>query len=90
MKTVYVDEMFVLNLIINYFILIATAKLCALPLTRLRFVAAAALGALYSVLLLLPELGFLATPITKICLGALMTLIAFGKVRRLLDRKSVV
>jgi stage II sporulation protein GA (sporulation sigma-E factor processing peptidase) len=83
MKTVYVDEMFVLNLIINYFILIATAKLCALPLTRLRFVAAAALGALYSVLLLLPELGFLATPITKICLGALMTLIAFGKVRRL-------
>lgn len=83
MKTVYVDEMFVLNLIINYFILIATAKICALPLTRLRFFAAAALGALYSVLLLLPELGFLGTPITKICLGALMTLIAFGKVRRL-------
>lgn len=84
MKTIYVDEMFVLNLVINYFILIATAKLCALPLMRLRFVGAAASGALYSVLLLLPELGFLATPLTKICLGAVMTLIAFGSTRRLL------
>lgn len=83
MKTVYVDEMFVLNLIINYFILIATAKICALPLMRLRFIATAALGALYSVLLLLPEFGFLATPIMKLCLGAIMALIAFGKVRRL-------
>lgn len=83
MKTVYVDEMFVLNLVINYFILIATAKLCALPLKRLRFGAAAALGAAYSVLLLLPELGFLASPIMKLCLGAIMTLAAFGYSRRI-------
>ncbi|MEG0777780.1 MAG: sigma-E processing peptidase SpoIIGA [Oscillospiraceae bacterium] len=84
MKTVFVDDMFLLNLIINYFILLATAKLCAMPLRRWRFALAGALGALYSVLVLLPPLRFLASPITKLALGAFMTLIAFGNARRLL------
>lgn len=78
MKTVYVDDMFLLNLIINYLILLATGKLCCLPLKRLRFGLAAALGALYSVAVLLPQLRFLASPITKLALGILMTLLAFG------------
>ena len=78
MKTVYVDEMFLLNLIINYFIILATAKLCSLPLKRLRFAISAAVGALYSVLLLYPPLQFFASPITKLALGFLMTVIAFG------------
>ena len=78
MKTIYVDEMFLLNLIINYFIILATAKLCALPLKRLRFAISAAVGALYSVFLLYPPLQFLASPFTKLALGFLMTVIAFG------------
>lgn len=78
MKTVYADEMFLLNLIINYFILLATAKLCALPLKRLRFALSAAVGALYSVSLLFAQLQFLASPILKLALGFLMTIIAFG------------
>ncbi len=83
MRTVYVDDLFVLNLIIDYFILLATAKLCGLPLKRLRFGVSAALGGLYSVLILLQPLRFLATPVMKLLLGLLMTLIAFGNVRRL-------
>ena len=78
MKTVYADEMFLLNLIINYFIVLATAKLCALPLKRLRFAISAAVGALYSILILFEPLQFLALPILKLVLGFLMTLIAFG------------
>jgi len=78
MKTVYVDEMFLLNLIINYFIVLATAKLCALPLKRVRFAVSAAVGALYSVALLFGPFAFLASPITKLALGFLMTIIAFG------------
>ena len=70
--------MFLLNLIINYFIVLATAKLCALPLKRLRFAVSAAAGALYSVLLLFKPLSFLASPVMKLVLGFLMTLIAFG------------
>lgn len=84
MKTIYVDEMFLLNLVINYFIVLATAKLCALPLKRIRFVLAAALGALYSVLILLPSLRALASPVMKLCLGAAITLVAFGNAKRLL------
>ena len=78
MKTVYADEMFLLNLIINYFILLATAKLCALPLKRVRFALSAAFGALYSVLLLFPMFRILASPVLKIVLGFVMTLMAFG------------
>ena len=84
MKIVYVDDMFVLNLIINYFVILATAKVCALPLKRLRFLLSAILGALYAVLQILPSLRFLESPIMKLCLGALMTLIAFGGAKRLL------
>ncbi|NCB74882.1 MAG: hypothetical protein EOM51_09105 [Clostridia bacterium] len=78
MKTVYVDEMFLLNLIIDYFIVLATAKLCALPLKRLRFALSAALGALYSVLLLYKPFSLLASPLIKLPLGFVMTILAFG------------
>ena len=84
MKIIYADEMFLLNLVINYFILLATAKFCALPLKRLRFGASAALGGLYSVMTLFPALGFLDSPLMKLCLGAAMSLIAFGGSGRLL------
>lgn len=84
MKTVYVEDMFLLNFIINYFIILATAKLCALPLKRGRFAIAAALGAAYSVLTLLPALSFLATVPMKLALGVLMTLIAFGNAKHIL------
>lgn len=83
MKTVYVDDMFLLNLVINYFILLATAKLCALPLKRWRFTISAAFGALYSVLTLLPSLSFLSALPMKLCLGFFMTLISFGGARRI-------
>lgn len=84
MKTIYADEIFLLNLVINYFILLATARLCALPLKRPRFWVAAALGGLYSVFAVFPFLGFLAAPLMKLCLGIAMAIIAFGGERRLL------
>lgn len=84
MRTVYLDDMFVLNLVIDYFILLATAKLCGLPLNRWRFAAGAALGALYSVLILFPPLRFLATPVMKLVSGMLITLTAFGSARRII------
>ena len=90
MKTVYADDMFVLNLIVDYFILLATAKLWALPLRRKRFLAAAALGALYAVLLLWPRFRpLLATPSAKLGLGLLMTLLAYGADTGLIKRYVV-
>lgn len=86
MKTVYVDEMFLLNLAINYFILLATAKLCALPIRRLRFALSAGLGALFSVSLLYEPLQFLASPVTKLLLGFVMSLVAFGAENGMIKR----
>lgn len=86
MKTVYVDEMFLLNLAINYFILLATAKLCALPIRRLRFALSASLGALFSVSLLYEAMQFLASPVMKLLLGFVMSIVAFGVENGILKR----
>ena len=83
MKTVYLDELFALNLIIDYFLLLATARVCALPFRRGRFAAAAALGGLWSAASLVPAMGFLALPLLHPVLALAMTLLAFGREKRL-------
>lgn len=83
MKTVYLDELFLLDLVVDYFLLLGTAKLLALPYRRRRFLAGAVLGAAWSCLALLPGLGWLKTPAMLPVLAAAMTLAAFGDQRRL-------
>lgn len=89
METIYIDSLFLINFIINYFLLLASAKVCGRPLKRLRFALGAAFGGLYSVLVVLPGLGFLAEAPIKLVAGVFMVLIAFGGDRRFL-RSCVV
>lgn len=89
MEIVYVDQLFVTNLIIDYFILLATAKVCAFSFRRLRYLLGAIFGALWSVLSFLPPLRFLAQPLMKPVLGAAMALIAFGGEKKLLQASVV-
>lgn len=83
MRTIYLDEVFLLNLVIDYFLLLAAAMICALPFRRPRFFLAAACGAAWSASSLLPALAFLRAPIMNPILAAAMTLIAFGRERKL-------
>ncbi|MCD8321594.1 MAG: sigma-E processing peptidase SpoIIGA [Oscillospiraceae bacterium] len=83
METVYLDELFLLNLVIDYFLLLGTAKICALPFRRGRFLAGAALGAVWCCLSLVPRLAWLDRPVMRPVLAAAMTLVAFGPERRL-------
>jgi len=83
MRTVYLDELFVLNLAIDYILLLFSAKLLALPLRRRRYLAAAALGAAWSAVSLLPGFAVLRTPGMHPVLALAMTLAAFGRERRL-------
>lgn len=83
MRTIYLDELFLLNLIINYFLLLGTATICALPFRRRRFAVSAAVGGLWCCLALLPSLSFLRRPILHPVLAMAMTLIAFGPEQRL-------
>lgn len=83
MRTIYADEVFLLNAIIDYFVLLATAKICALPLKRLRFGISAIVGGAYASLTLFSFAEFLSHPIFKPTVGLLMVLIAFGGEKRL-------
>ena len=83
MKTVYLDELFCLNLAVDYFLLLGSARLCALPYRRGRYLGAAALGAAWCCAGLLPELAWLADPGMRPVLAGAMTLAAFGGERRL-------
>ncbi len=83
MMTLYLDELFTMELVIDYFLLLGTARVCALPYRRLRFLAGAVLGAAWSALAQLPGLEWLARPVMRLALAMGMTLTAFGDQRRL-------
>ncbi len=83
MQTVYVDSLFLINLIVNYIMLLVTAKITASPARRLRLLGAAAGGAAYAVAAVIPAAAFLVNPFVKIAFGILMALAAFGGQARL-------
>lgn len=83
MRTVYLDEVFLLDLVIDYFLLLAAARVRALPFRRGRFLAAAALGAAWSCLSLMPPLSFLGLPVMHPVLAVAMSLVAYGRDRAL-------
>ena len=56
MRVVYVDELFAVNLLLDYLLLVLTARLSGVFAPRLRLLLAAALGALLAVLLYFPQL----------------------------------
>lgn len=79
MSVLYVDELFCLNGAIDYFLLLATAKVCALPLRRGRFALGAVLGAAWCCVSLLPDFAWLSCAAMKTVLAAGMCLTAFGR-----------
>lgn len=82
--TVYLDTLLLLNLIVNYLLLLAAAKVAGEPFRRLRLLAGGLIGALLSALCFLPEWEWLIHPACKLGSAALMLLAAFGGSRRLL------
>ena len=84
METIYIDRLFLLNLIIDYFILLGSARVCGVKLRRWRYGIAAAVGALFAACSILPNTGFLSLAPIKLVFGILMALIAFGNEEKLL------
>lgn len=76
---VYVDVLIVLNLYINYFLIRATVMIMRRTCSQKRCVLSAFIGALGSLVILLPELPFFAVVLIKIALGALIVFVAFGR-----------
>lgn len=84
MTVVYIDSLFLLNLIVDYLLLLATAKLSGELIRRPRFALGAVLGAVYAAAVFFPGMGFLTHPLCKLGAAVLMVLVGFGDSHRLL------
>lgn len=84
MTVVYIDSVLVLNTLMDYLLLTATARLAGVPLHRGRYLLAAALGGIYAVAVFLPGWGVLAQLPGKLAAGALMAGVAYGGQGKLL------
>ena len=89
MQVVYIDSLFLLNAIMDYLLLLASARLAGEPLRRLRIAAAALLGGGYAAAVCLPGMEWLSAPVCKIAAAVLMVLVGLGSGRRLL-RQTVI
>lgn len=84
MTVVYIDLLFILNLVANYLLLLGTGRVAGAVLRRWRIALGAAVGAIYAVLLFVPGLEWLGLWPCKILSGIVMPLIAYGGERALL------
>lgn len=84
MTVVYLDVLFLLNLVVDYLLLLASARMTGESFSRWKLGLGALLGAIYAGAIFIPGFSWLSHPACKICAGASMPLIAFGASRRLL------
>lgn len=76
--TVYVDILLAVNIFVNYFLLLASAKILRCDIKRIRLFSASALGSLYSLIIFLPELPEMLTVCINLAVSAVLTVIAFA------------
>lgn len=84
MRVIYVDTLFFLNFAVNYLLLLATAKITAVYVRRLKIALAAFLGGAYAVAAVLVAQSLLQSLGFKLGAALLMLLTCFGKERGLL------
>lgn len=82
MTVVYLDRVVLLNLAVDYLLLLATARLAGLPLRRRRLGLCAALGAAYAAAVFLPGCRELAHPLCRLAAGTAMCRLAWRRDRR--------
>ena len=82
-ETIYLDSLFALNAMIDYFLLLCAARVTGAVLHRGRIALAAVLGGLWAVASVLPGFEFLSFAPVKLVPAVFMALIAFGGERRL-------
>lgn len=90
-QVVYIDVLLSVNLLINYFLLLLTAKLVPTPAKRVRLFLASLLGSVYSFIILAPSLVLPLDLLIKAVFGLSIVVAAFGlKNKRMLVRAYCV
>ena len=77
MRVVYVDTLFFLNLAVDYFLLVLTAKVAGVYIKRSRLLASALVGALLAVLLYFPSLPKALALVLRLAVCCVTALAAF-------------
>lgn len=89
MTVIYLDTLFVLNAIMDYLLLLCSARIAGEELHRLRMGLGAVLGGGYAAAAVLPGMDVLLQPIFKIGAAILMVVVGLGAGHRLL-RQTVI
>lgn len=76
-QTVYIDVLMGINLVINYFLLLAVSRFLSLTVVKSRLLLAALLGAVYSLFLLFPEISAWLSLLIKLMMSATIVLAAW-------------
>lgn len=76
--TIYLDIVFIENILMNYIILITTGIICKKEMKQIRLIISSMIGALYSVAYYITELEIYGTIIVKLVLSIIMIYIAFS------------
>ena len=84
MTVIYLDELFLLNFVVDYLLLLAAGRLCGEVLRRGWLALGAAVGAGYAAAAFLPGMGFLLHPLCKLAAAVLSLLAGYGRSRHLL------
>ncbi len=75
---IYADVLIVLNLLVDYFLVLASGKILSKKVKTIRALLSAFLGAISSLYIFLPQLSFFAELSFKISVCLIMTAVAFG------------
>lgn len=76
---IYIDVLLVVNLYINYFLVRGTSLMLHRKVSPQRVILASAVGAVGSLLILVPDLNPILCVLIKIALGIGITFAAFGR-----------
>ena len=82
MVVVYLDSVFLLNTLVDYLLLLATAQLAGMPLQRRRLLLCALLGGFYAAVVLYPWAAWLGKYCFRLMMGGLLALLAFWQLQR--------
>lgn len=76
--TVYADVLVVVNLFVNYALLLCSSLILKTGISNLRLLAGAAIGSVYGLVIFLPEIPLYLELLMRILIGAAIVLASFG------------
>lgn len=76
---IYADTLFLLNALVDYLLLLASARMAGDPLYRTRMILAASAGGVYALAVVVPGPDWIDAPLCRVGVGVGMVLLSLGR-----------